>query len=88
MTGPPASSSTTALWGRASLLPSARISEFLPLESWMIPLYMVLFTCGYTTVLLVSHSVEQEDISLFDAICRRTGMKFERIRALLVRFSA
>ena len=88
MTDPPAPSSITALWGRASLLPSARISVFLPLESWMIPLYMVLSTGGYTTVLLASHSIKQEDISLFDAIYRRTGMKFERIRALLVRFSA
>lgn len=58
-------------------------SKSLPLGFWMLPLYLVLFVGGYALSLLLTRSIEREDIALFEAVSARTGLKLETLRKLL-----
>ncbi len=63
------------------LLPGAALSALLvyalaknlPLYMWMMPLYLGLFVIGYLGALLLTKSVDIEDVELIEAVARRTG---------------
>ncbi len=40
---------------------------------WMMPLYLGLFVIGYLGALLLTKSVDIEDVELIEAVARRTG---------------
>jgi O-antigen/teichoic acid export membrane protein len=63
------------------------IAKNLPLYLWMMPLYLVLFVGGYGLSILLTRSVDQEDVALFDAVSRKTGIEMRRMRKLILRFA-
>lgn len=63
------------------------MAKNLPLHFWMIPLYLVLFVGGYIITLLLTRSLDREDIALFEAISKKTGLQMEFIRKLINKFA-
>jgi O-antigen/teichoic acid export membrane protein len=58
------------------------IAKSLPLYLWMMPLYFIIFFAGYCVSLLVTRSLDKEDIMLFSAILERMGMRFSWLQRL------
>jgi O-antigen/teichoic acid export membrane protein len=58
----------------------------LPLHSWMLPGYFVLFLCGYGLSLFLTRSLDMEDIAMLEAISAKTGLEMRAIRKILRRF--
>jgi O-antigen/teichoic acid export membrane protein len=54
---------------------------------WLMPLYLILFIAGYVASLLLSRSLDKEDIALFEAVTSRTGLRLEWLRRLIMRFA-
>lgn len=49
------------------------MSQSLPLHLWMLPFYLALFVLGYALSILLTRSLEREDLDLMDSIARRAG---------------
>jgi O-antigen/teichoic acid export membrane protein len=62
-------------------------AKSLPLSFWMLPLYLALFVGGYAAALLITRSIEREDVVLFEAVSAKTGLRMEGLRKLLHRFA-
>lgn len=62
-------------------------AKSLPLSFWMLPIYFVLFVGGYALSLLLTRSIEREDISLFEAVSARIGLRLEWLRKIIYRFA-
>jgi O-antigen/teichoic acid export membrane protein len=62
------------------------IAKSLPLYVYMLPLYFLLFVLGYGLSVLVTRSVEREDLELLDAVSERTGIKMKFLKNLAGRF--
>jgi O-antigen/teichoic acid export membrane protein len=62
-------------------------AKSLPLSFWMLPLYFVLFIGGYAASLLLTRSIEREDIVLFEAVSAKTGLRLEALRRLISKFA-
>ncbi len=60
-------------------------AKSLPLYSWMLPVYLVLYVCGYVASLFLTHSVDAEDIFLFGEILKRAGVAPETTRTIIGR---
>jgi O-antigen/teichoic acid export membrane protein len=54
---------------------------------WLMPVYFVLFMGGYVAALLLSKSLDREDIALFEAVSDKTGLRLEWLRRLIMRFA-
>jgi O-antigen/teichoic acid export membrane protein len=54
---------------------------------WMLPLYFMLFLIGYFVSLLLTRSLDREDIAMFEAISEKTGLEMKFIRKLIYRFA-
>ncbi|GAB4389142.1 MAG: flippase [Thermodesulfovibrionales bacterium] len=63
------------------------LAKTVAFSLWLMPLYLVLFVGGYALSLLLSGSLDGDDMALFEAISLRTGMRMEPIRKLLQRFA-
>lgn len=63
------------------------MSKNLPFHLWVVPLYFLLFLGGYAFSLLITKSIDKEDIFLFEAVSRRTGFEMGPIRKILYRFA-
>jgi O-antigen/teichoic acid export membrane protein len=63
------------------------LAKSLPLHYWMLPLYLILFMGCYIVSLVITRSVDDEDILLFEAISKRTGLEMRPIRKILRRFA-
>lgn len=63
------------------------IAKNLPLYFWMLPVYFVLFVGGYGAFLLLTRSIDKEDIVMLEAISARTGLKMILIRKVIYRFT-
>ena len=63
------------------------IAKSLPLSFWMLPVYFLLFVGGYAASLLLTKSIEEEDLFLFGRVLNRLGAKPEPVLALLGRFT-
>ena len=61
------------------------LAKSLPLYFWMLPVYLLFFAVGYVYALVVTKSIEKEDIFIFDAIANRTGFRMDRVRSFLHR---
>ncbi|MDA8174593.1 MAG: flippase [Nitrospiraceae bacterium] len=59
----------------------------LPLHLWMVPLYFVLFLALYSAALLLSRSIEKEDVVLFETVANKTGLELKFVRQLLAELS-
>jgi O-antigen/teichoic acid export membrane protein len=62
-------------------------AKSLPLSFWMLPLYFVLFVGGYAAALLLTRSVEREDIVLFEAVRAKTGLRLKWLGKLIDKFA-
>jgi O-antigen/teichoic acid export membrane protein len=63
------------------------VAKSLPFYYWMLPIYLVLFLGGYAFSLLVTGSLDREDIAMFETVSEKTGMKMRLIRKLARRFA-
>lgn len=61
-------------------------AKLLIFEFWMLPVYFALFIAGYVLVLLFSKSLDHEDLFMFEAISKKTGLEMNFIRKILQRF--
>lgn len=59
----------------------------LPLYSWMLPIYFILFVLGYAVALFLTKSVSGEDVALFDAVSKKTGLEISWVRKLVYRLA-
>jgi O-antigen/teichoic acid export membrane protein len=62
------------------------IAKILSLHVYMLPVYFILFVIGYMFSILLTRSVEREDLELLDAVSERTGIEIEFLKNLLGRF--
>ncbi len=53
---------------------------------WLLPFYFILFIAGYAVSLLLTKSICSEDIALFEAISKKTGLKMNLTRRIIGRF--
>ncbi len=61
----------------------------LPIFSvWLMPLYLALFLGGYIFCLLVTRSLDREDIFLFVTVTKKLGLDMVWLRKILGRFSS
>jgi len=63
------------------------LAKSLPLSLWVLPLYLALFVAGYAASILMTRSIEREDLDLLDAIGRRVGRDMGGVRRFLERFT-
>jgi O-antigen/teichoic acid export membrane protein len=54
---------------------------------WLMPVYLILFIVGYGASLFLSRSLDREDIALFEAVSKKTGLRLEWLRKLILRFA-
>ena len=62
-------------------------AKSLPLYSWMLPLYLLLFIAGYAASLLITKSIEGEDLYIMERAFDRLGMRPRRFLEALSRFA-
>lgn len=63
------------------------IAKSIPLYFWMLPIYFILFIGGYLLSILLTRSIEKEDISMFDAVTQKMGLEMKSVKKLLYRFA-
>lgn len=63
------------------------LAKSLPLYYWMLPLYFALFILGYYFALLMTRSLDSEDISMFETISEKTGLEMKMLKKLVCRFA-
>ena len=61
-------------------------SNFLQVTLWMLPIILVLFYVLYGLAVLLTRSLDHEDIELLLEIEKRTGINLSRIKKVLARF--
>ena len=61
-------------------------AKALPLTFWMLPIYFLLFVIGYLFSLLITRSIDMEDLDLLEAMSARTGLKLTGVKSLASRF--
>jgi O-antigen/teichoic acid export membrane protein len=54
---------------------------------WLLPVYLVLFVSGYLFSLLITRSLDREDIEMFEAVSKRSGLRMEMLRKLIHKFA-
>jgi O-antigen/teichoic acid export membrane protein len=55
----------------------------LPLYLWMLPVYLLLFLCGYLLSILLTKSIDEEDIYIFETILGKLGVPQSATDSLL-----
>lgn len=63
------------------------VAKNFPLYFWVLPLYFGLFIAGYLFSLLVTGSLDREDLDLFEAVSKKTGFRMGLLRSILTRFA-
>jgi O-antigen/teichoic acid export membrane protein len=58
------------------------VAKSLPLHSWMLPVYFLLFICGYLVSLVFTKSVDESDVHLFETILKKTGVAPEGVQRI------
>jgi O-antigen/teichoic acid export membrane protein len=61
-------------------------AKSLPFNIWLMPVYLVLFILGYFVLIPLTRSIEDEDVFLFEAISKRTGLEMRPIRKVINKF--
>jgi len=62
-------------------------AKSLPLNFWMLPVYFLLYVCGYFVSLVVTRSLDAEDVLLFGELMKRTGVSPEVTKNIIGRIS-
>jgi hypothetical protein len=62
-------------------------AKTVPFYFWMLPIYLILFIGGYLFSLLLTRSLDKEDIEMFEAVSKKTGLRMEALRRLISRFA-
>ena len=60
--------------------------NYLVVKIWMLPIIFILFIFLYFASLLLTHSIDEEDVSLLIDIENKTGLKLKRIKNILRKF--
>jgi O-antigen/teichoic acid export membrane protein len=60
-------------------------AKSLPLHFWMLPIYFLLYICGYVASLIFTRSLDAEDVLLFVEVMKRTGVSPELTRNIIGR---
>jgi O-antigen/teichoic acid export membrane protein len=63
------------------------VAKSLPLHIWMLPLYFIVFVIGYLFSLLITGSIDKEDIFMLDVISEKAGIKMELIKKIIHNFA-
>lgn len=63
------------------------LSKSLPFSPWMLPAYFTLFMCGFIISLLLTRSIDKEDIFLLDAVSKKTGLELATAKKLVRYFA-
>jgi len=63
------------------------IAKSVPLHFWLLPIYFLLFIAGYLLSILLTHSIEAEDIDMFDAVAAKLGFDLSPVSRILRKFS-
>ena len=63
------------------------LAKSIPMSFWILPFYFVLFVAGYAASILLTRSIEREDLDMLEAIGKRIGMDVGGLRRFLERFS-
>ncbi len=59
------------------------IAKSIPLYYWMLPLYFALFVLGYCCAMLVTRSLDMEDILMLEVALNKTNMEAGWLRKML-----
>ncbi len=62
-------------------------AKTLPFHFWLLPLYFALFIGGYVTVILISGSLDREDLMMLEAVSSRTGVEMKTVKKIFYRFA-
>jgi O-antigen/teichoic acid export membrane protein len=62
------------------------MAKSITLAFWMLPLYFVLFIAGYAASLLITKSIEREDIFIFQEVMKKLGLEGAGAVGFLNRF--
>ncbi|MEJ2697622.1 MAG: flippase [Candidatus Sulfobium sp.] len=62
------------------------LAQSIPLQSWMLPVYFLLFIGGYAASLLITRSIEREDIFIFREVMAKVGIEGAGAVAFLSKF--
>ena len=52
----------------------------------MLPLYLVIFITGYIASILLTRSIEAEDLDMLEAVGKRAGIDTKKVQRILQRF--
>ncbi|MDA8387630.1 MAG: flippase [Nitrospiraceae bacterium] len=63
------------------------VAKSLPLHFWMLPVYLIIFVAGYAAGLLLTKSMEAEDLFMMERVFKRLGVRPRRIMRVLARFT-
>jgi O-antigen/teichoic acid export membrane protein len=58
-------------------------AKSLPLHFWMLPIYFLLYICGYVASLIFTRGLDAEDVLLFGEVMKRTGVTQEITRNII-----
>jgi O-antigen/teichoic acid export membrane protein len=61
------------------------IAKNLPLYFWMLPLYFLLYIGGYIASLVITRSLDAEDVFLFEKILQKAGLTPEATRKVIAK---
>ncbi|MBF0330076.1 MAG: flippase [Nitrospirae bacterium] len=59
------------------------VAKSLPLYFWMMPFYLTAYISGYFAALLYTGSFERDDIEIFDAVLKKTGLELKTLRRVV-----
>ena len=62
------------------------LAKSVQLQIWMLPAYFILFMGGYAASLLITRSIEREDIFIFREVMRKLGINGDATISFLGRF--
>jgi O-antigen/teichoic acid export membrane protein len=62
------------------------LAKSVPLQFWMLPVYFLLFMGGYAASLLITRSLEREDIFIFREVIGKMGIDGARVLGFLGKF--
>jgi len=60
--------------------------NFVTMEGWMLPIILVLFYIVYILAMLITKSLDQEDLKMLQILEEKTGFKSNLLRRLLLKF--
>ena len=62
------------------------VAKSLPLTFWMLPAYFLVFLTSYAGSLLVTKSIEEEDLFILERVLNRMGVRPGPVLAILEKF--